>query len=47
MSLFTQAPYDYLFKNLVKFRISASNSYGYGSPSDPNSAGATVRQTPA
>ncbi|CDW74138.1 pa14 multi-domain protein [Stylonychia lemnae] len=46
MSIFTEVPYSYLYTNVVKFRISAANSYLFGETSDPNTSGAQVRRKP-
>jgi len=46
MSTLTSAPYNYLFDDLVKVRVTAINSYGSSPVSSPNSTGARIRRVP-
>ena len=47
MSTLTADPFDYLFGNVVYVRVSATNTYGFGSVSATSSAtGATIAVVP-
>jgi len=46
MNVLTAAPYNYVFEQLVKVRVTASNLYGSGPTSISNSSGATIRRVP-
>ena len=46
MSVFRAAPYSYVLQDLIKVRVSARNSIGWGSTSTPNTSGATVKDAP-
>ncbi len=46
IDVLTTSPYNYLFDSLVKVRISAKNSLGYGTTSTPNTNGARIRTVP-
>lgn len=46
MSVLTSSPYSYTFDSLVLVRISAYNSFGWGSTSTVNSSGAKIRRIP-
>lgn len=43
MSTLTSSPYSYAFGELVKAKVYATNSFGSGSSSASNTAGATIR----
>ena len=46
MSVFTASPYNLAFDDLIKVRVSATNSFGEQSQSPENSSGAKVRKVP-
>jgi hypothetical protein len=46
MDTLTSSPYSYSFDGVVYVRVSAYNSYGYGSTSDINTSGAQIRSVP-
>lgn len=46
MTALTAAPYSYTVNRVAVVRISARNSYGWGSTSTPNTSGARVRGVP-
>jgi hypothetical protein len=46
MSILRASPYSLAFDALVAVRVSAQNSYGWGTVSDANTVGAQVRREP-
>ena len=46
MNVFTAAPYNLAYEQMIVARIRAVNSYGYGDWSDLNTEGETIKSVP-